>query len=111
MKSGARGLALHNVHRLQLRLLARLIRAGRSARKPPLHLLTRNRVRRRWRSHLNVEDRCRADLLDPGIFVEAADAQDRSLIERFRLDLHAVSDAPRVLEADDARPERHAQSA
>ena len=62
-----------------------------------------------WFLDFDVEAGRRPDFLDPGIAAQSTDAVDNGLVEAFRLDLHTVTDASRVNEADAARADRHEQ--
>jgi hypothetical protein len=96
---------------LQFHFLARFVRIRRRTGQPAFHLLQRNRMHRAGLSDFDLEDGGRTDFFEPGILVQAADAQNGGFVERLGLHAGGMADSAHVLEADNARMGRHGSSA
>src|SRR2546425_12392661 len=83
------------------------MRAGTGAGEPRLDLRQRDRVFHRGLTDVDVERSGSPDLLHPRVFAEASNGFDCSLLERFGLDVHAVTNPAGTNEAHAAGPRRH----
>jgi hypothetical protein len=91
----------------QLRLAESIKRRLGHAIEPPLELLKREHVRGCRLSDDDFEPSCRAESLDPAIFLEERDPERRGFVQRFGLDVGAVDDPAGTAKADRAGPPWH----